>query len=168
MGKKIVVVIIALIVIVGGYLLVTNMSKSVPGQEDNVPTDSQTNNNQEEAPVVNVEVESDAVKTTITHAVAYTDTGFSPSTLTVKAGDTVIFKNQSSGNMWVGSAMHPTHMVYSGTNLQQHCPDADNNDFDQCQNVATGTSWAFTFTKVGSWGYHNHSNSTHFGKITVE
>lgn len=167
MGKKIVVVIIALIVIVGGYLLVTNMSKSVPGQEDNVPTDSQTNNNQE-APVVNVEVESDAVKTTTTHAVAYTDTGFSPSTLTVKAGDTVIFKNQSSGNMWVGSAMHPTHMVYSGTNLQQHCPDADNNDFDQCQNVATGTSWAFTFTKVGSWGYHNHSNSTHFGKITVE
>ena len=87
----------------------------------------------------------------------YTDAGFSPANLTVKVGDTVTFKNQSSADMWVASAMHPTHSVYNGTTLQQHCPDPENNDFDQCQSGGAGTSWSFTFTKAGSFGYHGLS-----------
>ena len=168
MNNKIIIgVIVVLVVLVGGYFWVTGMNKEIPNDQATVPTDSQTNN-ETPVPVVNVEVESNANVTTTNYEVVYTNSGFSSSPLTIKVGDTVTFKNQSSGNMWVGSAMHPTHMVYSGTNLQAHCPDAENNDFDQCQNGAPGTSWSFTFTKAGSWGYHNHANSTHFGKIIVE
>lgn len=167
MNKKIVIIVVALVVLVGGYFLVKGMDKNSPSEQMNVPTGTQTNNNQE-TPIVNIEVESDAVITVTNHEVVYANSGYSPSALTVKAGDTVIFKNQSSGNVWTGSAMHPTHMVYSGTNFQTHCPDTNNNDFDQCQNGGPGTSWSFTFTKAGAWGYHNHANSSHFGKITVE
>lgn len=102
------------------------------------------------------------------HEVVYTNAGYAPSSLTIKVGDTVIFKNQSSGNVWTGSAMHPAHMVYSGTALKDHCPDLENDDFDQCQNAGPNTSWSFTFTKAGTWGYHNHAQATYFGKIIVE
>ena len=82
-------------------------------------------------------------------------------------GDMVVFKNQSSAKMWVASAMHPTHIVYGGTSLQAHCPDNENNAFDQCQSNSSGESWEFTFNKSGEWGYHNHSSAQHFGKIIV-
>ena len=88
--------------------------------------------------------------------------------LTIKVGDTVTWKNQSTQANWVGSAMHPNHILYSGTTLQEHCPDVDNSDFDQCQADKNGDSWSFTFKKAGTWGYHNHMNVKHFGKIIVE
>lgn len=107
-------------------------------------------------------------QTPATHEVRYTDEGYVPSTITIKVGDTVMFKNESSKTVWTGSAMHPTHMVYSGTDLKTHCPDPENISFDQCKAEGPGTSWLFTFTKAGTWGYHNHVGPTHFGKVIVE
>ena len=100
--------------------------------------------------------------------VTYTDSGYSPKTLTVKVGTAVTFKNESSGNMWTASAMHPTHIVYSGTALKDHCPDTANTSFDGCRAGPPGSSWSFTFNKVGEWGYHNHVDASMFGKIIVE
>lgn len=152
MNKNIVIAVVVIIVLVlGGWWFYSQ---------------SQTEQIQPESPLVNVEMEVAPVQKT--HEVIYTDAGYVPATLTIKTRDTVTFKNQSSGNMWTASGMHPTHMVYSGANLQAHCPDAENNDFDQCKNESPGTSWSFTFTKTGQWGYHNHANSTKFGKIVVE
>ncbi|MEK7574839.1 MAG: plastocyanin/azurin family copper-binding protein [Patescibacteria group bacterium] len=96
--------------------------------------------------------------------VTYTDTGFSPKEISIKLGDTVKFINKSSEGMWVGSAMHPTHIVYSGTSLSDHCPDAVGTAFDQCGSTA---EYSFTFNKVGSWGYHNHVSAKMFGKVIV-
>ena len=100
--------------------------------------------------------------------VIYGDTGFSPSSVEIRAGETVKFINQSAGKMWVASAMHPTHTAYSGSTLAQHCPDTDNNDFDQCTASDSGTSWSFTFTKTGTWKYHEHTNPSRFGTIIVK
>lgn len=102
------------------------------------------------------------------YEITYTDAGYSPSTLTIKAGDTVTWKNQSSGGDWVASAAHPSHTVYSGTNLNQHCPDTSGTAFDECKADNPGDSWSFTFTKTGTWGYHNHVNASKFGKVVVE
>jgi plastocyanin len=103
-----------------------------------------------------------------TYEITYTNAGYSPSSLTINVGDTVTWKNESSGGDWVGSANHPSHTVYSGTTLQQHCPDPNNTAFDECKADNPGDSWSFTFTKAGSWGYHNHVNASKFGKIVVE
>lgn len=103
-----------------------------------------------------------------TYEIIYSDSGYSPSALTVKVGDTVSFKNNSSVGMWPASAMHPAHTVYSGTSLQDHCPDLENDDFDACQSIAAGQSWSFTFMKTGAWGFHDHITTGKFGKITVE
>lgn len=146
----------------GGYLIMQNNNQPAS------LTDSQNVSQGQPVGGTNTPEFEVQVEIATTQEVTYTDAGFTPSILNIKTGDTVTFKNQSSGNMWVGSAMHPTHMVYGGIALAQHCPDLENNDFDQCQNGAPEASWNFTFTKAGSWGYHNHSNATHFGKIIVE
>lgn len=97
-------------------------------------------------------------------SVTYGASGFSPQEVIVKKGGTVTWTNQSSSGMWVASAQHPTHTVYSGTTLQQHCPDTAHNAFDEC---AAGSSYSFTFDKVGTWAYHNHANSSQFGRVVV-
>ena len=85
--------------------------------------------------------------------IAYGNSGFNPSTATIKTGDTVVFKNESSSPMWPASAPHPSHTDYPA--------------FDAKQGIAPGQRWAFTFTKVGSWKFHDHLNPDNWGAVIV-
>jgi plastocyanin len=87
----------------------------------------------------------------------------------VKIGDTVTFVNNSSHGMWVASNVHPTHTEYDGTDTHTHCTNgADNNGgFDECSPVANGTSYSFTFTKAGTFSFHNHVNASDTGTVVV-
>ena len=100
--------------------------------------------------------------------VTYTDDGFSPATVTVAQGSTVHFVNQSSGEFWPASAMHPTHIVYPGSGIELCGTAVALTIFDACGGVASGGTWSFTFNEVGQWGYHDHLNASHFGKVVVE
>ena len=94
----------------------------------------------------------------------YDGNSFTPSTVTIKKGGTVTWKG--TANMWVASASHPSHTLYDGTSRTQHCAAGYTGakPFDQC---ATGTSYSFTFTKTGTWSYHDHMNASSFGKVVV-
>ena len=105
---------------------------------------------------------------TVTHPVTYTNSGYSPKSIIIKVGDTVSWLNNSTRNVWTASAMHPSHTNYSGTSLQQHCPDIPNTSFDQCRGGAPGTLWSFTFTKPETWNYHDHLRPSDFGTVIVE
>ncbi|MEK7510743.1 MAG: hypothetical protein AAB582_00700 [Patescibacteria group bacterium] len=102
--------------------------------------------------------------------ITYSDTGFSPSSVRVAVGDTVTFTNTSSGDMWVGADEHPTHTNYDGTSTREHCADGTNTNgsFDQCVRSAPNTTWSYTFTKAGSFDYHNHARAAHGGTVVVE
>jgi len=114
-------------------------------------------------------VEADGVmENTEIHMVTYTNSGFEPQEITIDRGETVRFINNSNHGMWVASAMHPTHKVYAGTSINEHCPSPDNSAFDQCESVEDASFWEFTFTKTGEWGYHNHVRANDFGKVMVE
>lgn len=67
---------------------------------------------------------------------------FTPATVNIKAGDYVFFKNKSTVDFWPASDPHPTHTDYPG--------------FDALHNIAPGGEYKFQFTKIGSWGYHDH------------
>ncbi len=99
--------------------------------------------------------------------VKYTDQGFSPKEITIESGMTVNFVNESSKKMWVASAKHPDHTVYSGTSLSQHCPDTANISFDECRGDDAGYTFTFNFNKEGVWKYHDHLDPTKFGSVTV-
>lgn len=85
--------------------------------------------------------------------VTYTDSGYTPSTITVKLGTKLTWVNQSSSGMWTASALHPTHMLLPG--------------FDELKSVAKGGSYDYTFTKVGTWKYHNHVQPSDTGTVVV-
>lgn len=86
-------------------------------------------------------------------SVLYGAGGFAPNTVTVKKGTTVAWTNQSKGGMRVASAVHPTHQLLPG--------------FDQLKSVAAGGTYEYTFTKVGTWKYHNHVQPADTGTVVV-
>lgn len=118
---------------------------------NNTNTPSSINNAPDTATTSPTDTEPEPVSTT--HEIDYTNTGFAPSNLSVKIGDTVIFNNNSSGSMWIASDPHPTHTLYP--------------EFDQKKSVAKDGSYTFIFDKEGTWGYHNHVNATRKGTVTV-
>lgn len=169
MNKIILIIIVIVIVAVGGYFLIKANNQTLVTEQSNNTGDSNTTvptNTEQTNP--NTNTPETPTQTATTHQVLYSNSGYSPSESKIKLGDTVTFKNESSSGMWTGSAMHPSHSAYNGTSLQQHCPDAANVAFDECKSVESGESWPFTFNKKGAFGYHNHMQATHFGKIIVE
>lgn len=103
-----------------------------------------------------------AVVTSEPKTVEITSTGFSPSSLTIKAGDTVTFANKDSSLHWPASAVHPTHSVYSESG------GCIGSKFDACKGLAQGESWSFAFNQKGTWGYHDHLNPGLTGTIIVQ
>ena len=87
------------------------------------------------------------------HTIRYTDSGYAPSSVDVRVGDTVTFINESSDTAWTASNPHPSHTNYTA--------------FDEKEAGAPETSYAFTFTQLGSWRYHNHLNPGHTGTVVV-
>lgn len=104
-----------------------------------------------------------------THTVTYADDGFAPAALEIAIGDTIEFVNQSSGDLWVAADEHPTHTSYDGTSAREHCADGTNasGSFDQCARSGPGISWSYTFTKAGSFDYHNHARAADGGTVVV-
>jgi plastocyanin len=85
--------------------------------------------------------------------IIYTNNGYTPNQLTVQRGETITFRNESSRDMWPASDPHPTHTIYP--------------EFDSRGPIEPGETFAFTFTRVGTWGYHDHSNPFRTGTIIV-
>lgn len=148
-GKTISIGIAAIIVLVGGWYL----SSATPAAAPTLAPITETSETPATLPSSGV-------------TITYTDEGFSPKSVSVPVGTTVTFVNQTSNPMWVGSAMHPDHVIYDGTTRAAHCAAgyAGPTPFDQC---ASGTSYSFTFTKTGEWKYHNHADASAFGSIVV-
>ena len=96
--------------------------------------------------------------------ITYAASGFSPNPVTIKKGETVTWKNESGREMWVASAMHPTHAVYP----EKTDSDCLGSALDACVGIPNGDSWSFTFNTAGEWGYHDHLRSSNFGKVIVQ
>ncbi|OGY31164.1 MAG: hypothetical protein A3C02_03960 [Candidatus Andersenbacteria bacterium RIFCSPHIGHO2_02_FULL_45_11] len=86
--------------------------------------------------------------------VSIDDEGFTPATVTVKAGTTVTFVNNGQALHWPASNPHPIHTGLSG--------------FDARKGLATGETFSFTFTKAGTFGMHDHLNTALVGTIVVQ
>ncbi len=159
--KYIVGIVLIALVIIGVSLLSRNKKsekkadKEVSGVTSNMPTiDSPDTKETVVIPAENAK------------EIIYTDAnGFTPDNISIKIGDTVRFVNKSTSRMWVAVNEHPTHTKYDGTTLKEHCVNGASTVFDQC---SAGAEYSFTFTKAGSWEYHNHARSSMGGKITVK
>lgn len=129
---KKVILLVAAILVVGGFVAFRQNGKV---KESPPPAGNQSKNQSEEL-------------------IVYSDAGFSPAVQEVGAGTTVVFKNESSGPLWMASDPHPVHSGLVG--------------FDALKGFSAGQSYSFTFQKAGTWGYHNHLHPSHTGKIVVK
>lgn len=157
--KTLWIIIIALLVVGFGVYAFTANQAAAPEEEGVVQPNGPTSGSM---PASDID--------TATALITLTDEGFSPNTVTVSVGDTVRFLNQSSRGMWIGADEHPTHTEYDGTSTREHCADgqAINGTFDQCSQVPVGEMWEYTFTKAGTFGYHNHVGASSKGTVVVE
>lgn len=90
--------------------------------------------------------------TSIAATITYSDSGFSPALVTVKANDTVAIKNTSSQDVQLDSDPHPVHTDDTDLNVGQ---------------VSPGQTKTFMVMKKGSFGYHNHLDPSQTGRITI-
>lgn len=79
--------------------------------------------------------------------------GFSPATVTIKAGTKVVWTNKSGGMETVNSDPHPQHTDYPPLNLGR---------------FAAGESLSLVFEKAGTYKYHNHLDASQRGTVVVE
>lgn len=101
----------------------------------------------------NREMRKTQTENEIIHTVKMTKDAFDPEKITIKKGDTVIWKNQDSDFRWPASNLHPTHGIYP--------------EFDPRQPIAANEEWSFTFDKSGTWRYHDHLSPRLRGIIEV-
>jgi len=178
--SSIVWIIIAVVVVGGGALWYYSGNSNKEAGEYGTPT-SEQNEYGSSAPAQAPGLQSAATPDTgansgeiaapaapQTHTITYDGTSFSPASITVKIGDTVTFMDSSSNPMWVAADVHPTHTLYDGTDLTTHCAAGYSGPtpFDEC--AVSTNSYSFTFTKAGTWPYHDHVNASATGKVIVQ
>jgi plastocyanin len=78
--------------------------------------------------------------------------GFSPKDVSVKVGSAVRWVNKSGAQQTVNSDNYPTNQLHRELNF-----GVFNN----------GSSFVYTFTKPGTYGYHNQFNAKQKGEIIV-
>lgn len=80
--------------------------------------------------------------------VTYSDTGFSPKTITIDSGTTVAFMNDSNTNLlWIISTDYP--------------------ELDQGRSVSRGGSYEYKFIEKGTWIYTNNMRQDDIGTVVV-
>ena len=166
MSNKALYIVVAVLILLGlGFYVYNSRQTQAPTVENSTnttaPTNEEASNNASGTSLANTpeaanndtHFSGEADIQPAVHQVVYDGKAFSPASLTVKAGDTVVFKNNSTSAFWPASGPHPTHTNYP--------------EFDPKKAIPAGGSWSFVFTKVGTWPYHNHLNSSQFGTIIV-
>jgi plastocyanin len=134
--------------IIGGVLVVILLMGGgvILATRDKSSTNTQQANN-----VVNSTTDdtNKAADATIT----YSANGFDQASTTVKAGQTIKFTNNSSSTIQVDSDPHPVH--------------TDDQDLN-VGSISAGQSKTVTVSKKGTFGIHNHFDSSKTAKVTIQ
>jgi len=176
MKKPLLTIILIIILLAAGYFIFNNKQAEAPVTENN--TQNITTNPQPQQTATTTTIAPTTTKPTtspnqtqlegtfsngedaelgvdvLVSQVDYDGSSFSPASLNIKAGDVVIFKNKSQDPVWIASDPHPVHTDYPG--------------FDSKKAIAPGGSYQFKFANAGTWGYHNHLNSSQHGTVIVK
>lgn len=142
MNKKATIWVIVLLVVVAGagawaYVSTKPSNTNQDNTSDNSTKNSSTDN------ANNAEVSA---------TITATNDGFTPSTVTVKKGQTIKVVNNSSLSIQFSSDNHPTHLLDPELNMS---------------GLEPGESGVVTPENVGSHGYHDHEHPDHTGTIIV-
>jgi plastocyanin len=164
MNPNYVIGFLVLVIVAGGVFFLQSREADAPSTENGTPPSSPSVSSEENPNGTSEEPSSNSSVT-----ISYTRDGFSPKSITIDRGQTVIFTNGSEErSVWPASAMHPTHTVYPGSGIEKCGTDEASEIFDACKAIAPGRAYSFTFNEIGTWNYHDHLNPRSTGTIVVE
>ncbi len=142
MRNLVIGVVVVAVLLLGGYLLMNGSKKPTSSNNSSTNTNTSTNNST---------TASDSV------TVTYTDSGFTPSSVTLKKGGTLTWKNDASDQVQIGVNPHPVH---TGNRA------ITNGEFTLDLNP--GDTKTITINDTGTFGYHDHLDPTISGTIIVQ
>lgn len=145
--KNSLIVVVVIVVLAGAYLLISNKTQKVQ------PTSPGTSSISSQPATSPVTTGTTMKKTTKETAVSLTNAGFEPQTVTIKAGEKVVWTNNSGDVATVNSSKHPTHLDYPPLNLG---------------GFQNGGKLELVFDKPGTYSYHDHLHPQRFGKVIVQ
>ena len=131
----------------------TNSSTNTTPDSTDMDNTTSTNTTSESSNTTN---STDSDTGPETHVISMTSAGFSPATLTISIGDTVVFVNDDSSQHWPASYRHPTHTDYPGSGISKCGSSEEDTIFDSCGGISIGESYQFQFNEIGLWEYHDH------------
>lgn len=92
-----------------------------------------------------------------TNMVSITSSGFGPQTVSISAGDSVIWTNNDTSAHYIAPDDHPTHKKYAGIW-----------DDSGAGNISPGQTYTQKFNTPGTYTYHDHLNPTTKGTVIVK
>ncbi|HSH55888.1 MAG TPA: cupredoxin domain-containing protein [Candidatus Limnocylindrales bacterium] len=150
MNGKVVAVILGVLVVLGAGAFALTRSNPAGTQTAITiqPTPEQTAN-ETQSGAVGAETPAATNGATVT----YTETGFSPETVRLKAGTTLTVTNDSNRALQFDSDPHPQHTANPELNLEI---------------IESGATKTVVVKKTGSHGIHNHVSARDTGTVIVE
>jgi len=142
--------ILLVVVIAGALLFVNNANRQQSSSVNPTPQASETTISPTSSPSASP-TNGQAIENETT--VVLGNSGFTPATVTIKVGEKVVWKNESGEPATVSSDPHPVHTNYPPLNLG---------------NFKDGENLELIFTEAGTYGYHNHFNSSQKGTVIVK
>lgn len=103
-----------------------------------------------------------AASTGFAAIVSYTDNGFEPAVVTIRAGEGVRFTNNSSANLWIAASGNDV-AVYPRTETT-----CGSSGLDSCEPFSPQDFWEFSFDAVGEWHVINNLNKSKNGVVIVK
>ncbi|MDO8619573.1 MAG: cupredoxin domain-containing protein [Candidatus Daviesbacteria bacterium] len=145
MSRNIIIVVVVLALVAGFFLLTRNSTPlSTTTGPENISTESASPSSSP----------ASSSATTTQNLVTVGSAGYNPASITIKAGDTITWKNTDSANHTVNSDPHPTHGLYPILNTVGL--------------LQPGKEKSATFTTAGTYTYHDHLNPSLKGTVTVQ
>jgi plastocyanin len=139
-ANKTILAVVVVVVLIGAAVILFKPAKS------NAPSTNGSNS-------TNANSNSDSSNKPVAATITYDGNIFTSSAGSVNSGETVKVANTSDKDLEFDSDPHPVH--------------TDNPELN-AGDIPAGESKTFTLTEKGSWGYHNHLNSSQKGEITVK
>ena len=147
-NRNLFLIAVLVVVILGGWFIFKNQKSASMQNPAPAPV---TNTESSPLPQANKEGTNGATMTQT--EVKITPAGFEPATITIKAGDTVTWKNVDAQMHDVSSAPHPTHTTYPPLNLG---------------NISPTMSKSLAFPTPGTYKYHDHLTPSLRGTVVVQ
>lgn len=145
--------ILAIVIIIAIGAVAWAVSRPSKGTTTSTSSTSSTPSSSTTPPSTNASPPASGQSDSQAATITYSESGFSPATLTVKAGTTITIKNDSNELMQFDSDPHPEHTDDPELNVGS---------------IVAGDSKTIKVTVTGTHGFHNHLKSSDTGTLIVQ